>query len=309
MNHLYDKLEVSPRVSPEVLKAAYRVLIRKNHPDLGGSTQEAQVLNQAYETLSDPLKRTQYDTRNPQIFEAGKSCGTGDIGVKMMKVQCVECSHTFVVKVRRFSKDVINRICCPECSTPVFHERITREQARRGQQHASEQGGFSQSRASGAAGERQKTNSQNRSGFTTAHAHAKQLVGSLKNKGWLAHKDADGYFDAVLDTSVLLKNYLYIKVFDSLDEKTIEQFYAQCRKRFTCRSNRFLPTGHYFVAVSRSIADQNKVAARSQQFSAAGGLSNCCMIPVEVDSKRVFFHHKDRTSCPEDIATIEKDLF
>jgi curved DNA-binding protein CbpA len=33
----------------------------KRHPDLGGSTTEASILNEAYETLSDPRRRVAYD--------------------------------------------------------------------------------------------------------------------------------------------------------------------------------------------------------------------------------------------------------
>jgi curved DNA-binding protein CbpA len=33
----------------------------KKHPDLGGNFEEAQAINEAYETLSDPAKRAAYD--------------------------------------------------------------------------------------------------------------------------------------------------------------------------------------------------------------------------------------------------------
>ncbi len=68
VNH-YDVLEVSPRASPAVIKAAYKSLIQRFHPDknLGDAklAREAglrsSLITQAYETLSDPDKRATYD--------------------------------------------------------------------------------------------------------------------------------------------------------------------------------------------------------------------------------------------------------
>jgi len=59
----YKVLQVDPRAHPEVIKHAYRALVRgaKAHPDLGGSHQQAVLLNRAYEVLSDPEKRREYD--------------------------------------------------------------------------------------------------------------------------------------------------------------------------------------------------------------------------------------------------------
>ncbi|MES2880328.1 MAG: J domain-containing protein [Pseudomonadota bacterium] len=62
---LYDTLEVSPRASPQVIKAAYRALAQRNHPDKKSGCDtacEQQVqLNKAYSVLSDPDQRQRYD--------------------------------------------------------------------------------------------------------------------------------------------------------------------------------------------------------------------------------------------------------
>lgn len=67
-NTLYDLLEVSPNASPEVIKAAYRQLALKYHPDKqpdARSRQRAEErmkqINAAYEILSDPARRAEYD--------------------------------------------------------------------------------------------------------------------------------------------------------------------------------------------------------------------------------------------------------
>jgi DnaJ-class molecular chaperone len=67
-NTLYDLLEVSPNASPEVIKAAYRQLALKYHPDKQPDARARQraeermkQINAAYEILSDPARRAEYD--------------------------------------------------------------------------------------------------------------------------------------------------------------------------------------------------------------------------------------------------------
>jgi hypothetical protein len=71
---LYETLEVSQRASPEVIKAAYRVLVRKYHPDLHPNStvaaEKCSAINKAYETLSDVTKKTQYDATLEQPVQS-----------------------------------------------------------------------------------------------------------------------------------------------------------------------------------------------------------------------------------------------
>lgn len=60
----YDVLGVDPSASDDAIRAAYRATIIKYHPDVNkapNATRLAAMLNEAYETLSDPDKRTSYD--------------------------------------------------------------------------------------------------------------------------------------------------------------------------------------------------------------------------------------------------------
>jgi hypothetical protein len=57
----YDILGIGPGAEPEVIKAAYTALARKYHPDTGGSAQRMKQINESYEVLSDPQKKTRYD--------------------------------------------------------------------------------------------------------------------------------------------------------------------------------------------------------------------------------------------------------
>ena len=64
----YDWLEVSKEASNEVIEKAYKTLVKKYHPDLqDGETkilyeETLKHINEAYETLSDPIKKASYDS-------------------------------------------------------------------------------------------------------------------------------------------------------------------------------------------------------------------------------------------------------
>src|SRR5574337_1282933 len=57
----YKILEVDPRASSTVIKAAYQALIKIHHPDHHGDEQKAKDLNAGYEMLSDSDKKKKYD--------------------------------------------------------------------------------------------------------------------------------------------------------------------------------------------------------------------------------------------------------
>jgi len=61
----YEVLQISPKADASIIKAAYYTQLKtlKKHPDLGGSHEEATLLNEAYEILSDPIKRSEYDQK------------------------------------------------------------------------------------------------------------------------------------------------------------------------------------------------------------------------------------------------------
>lgn len=59
----YKVLQVDSSAHPEVVRAAYRTLLRVlgKHPDLGGNDSEARTIIEAYEILSNPERRHAYD--------------------------------------------------------------------------------------------------------------------------------------------------------------------------------------------------------------------------------------------------------
>jgi curved DNA-binding protein CbpA len=61
MTDWYEVLQINPKAEQEVVRAAYRVLARKYHPDHGGDPKRMMALNDAWDVLGDPERRAAYD--------------------------------------------------------------------------------------------------------------------------------------------------------------------------------------------------------------------------------------------------------
>jgi len=60
----YELLQVTSNADAETITAAYRSLIKRQHPDVSAdpnANRISQKLNQAYATISDPVRRRKYD--------------------------------------------------------------------------------------------------------------------------------------------------------------------------------------------------------------------------------------------------------
>src|SRR6266545_4452412 len=89
---LYDALGVSKTASQDEIKKAYRKLVRQYHPDKNQGDKAAEEkfkeVQTAYDVLSDPEKRKQYDrfgSANGRVGGAGAGGSTvdfdfGDLG-------------------------------------------------------------------------------------------------------------------------------------------------------------------------------------------------------------------------------------
>jgi curved DNA-binding protein CbpA len=74
----YRILHVQPEAPAQVITASYRTLMSKlrMHPDLGGDTASAALINEAYAVLRDPAKRSKYDLQ----LRGSKTAGRGRSG-------------------------------------------------------------------------------------------------------------------------------------------------------------------------------------------------------------------------------------
>lgn len=77
----YAILGVDKKAAEKEIKAAYRRLARKYHPDVNPNDREAtekfKEINEAYQVLSDPAKRSRYDQLGPDWEKTFRSGGFG----------------------------------------------------------------------------------------------------------------------------------------------------------------------------------------------------------------------------------------
>ena len=75
----YETLGVNKTATADEIRSAYRKLARKYHPDVAKDKKEGEekikAINEAYEVLSDPEKRTKYD-RLGAAWQSGEFAGT-----------------------------------------------------------------------------------------------------------------------------------------------------------------------------------------------------------------------------------------
>jgi molecular chaperone DnaJ len=61
----YEVLEVSPNACDAVIRAAYRCLVQRWHPDRNpgdaAAGERLSLINQAYAVLADPVRRARFD--------------------------------------------------------------------------------------------------------------------------------------------------------------------------------------------------------------------------------------------------------
>ncbi len=73
----YNILDVSKSATADEIKKAYRKLAMQHHPDKNGDAQKFKEINEAYQVLSNPQKKAQYDQFGTNGADSGFSQNSG----------------------------------------------------------------------------------------------------------------------------------------------------------------------------------------------------------------------------------------
>ena len=114
--NLYRILYVQPEAPPEVITAVYRCLMSqlRAHPDLGGNTEVAARINQAYQVLRDPVKRKAYDDsrRRPLSSRARPDDGEVRRTAAATAGTCPFCAAPVPARIEAETR-------CRRCASPL----------------------------------------------------------------------------------------------------------------------------------------------------------------------------------------------
>ena len=59
--NFYEELGIKKNATTKEIKSSYRSLVKKHHPDAGGEKERFLAIQNAWETLNDPIKKENYD--------------------------------------------------------------------------------------------------------------------------------------------------------------------------------------------------------------------------------------------------------
>ena len=68
--NLYEELGLKKNATKSEIKSSYRSLVKQHHPDAGGEKERFLAIQNAWETLNDPIKKEKYDRK---IFSSSNS--------------------------------------------------------------------------------------------------------------------------------------------------------------------------------------------------------------------------------------------
>ena len=62
--NFYKELGLEKNATKSEIKTSYRSLVKQHHPDAGGEKERFLAIQNAWETLNDPIKKEKYDKKN-----------------------------------------------------------------------------------------------------------------------------------------------------------------------------------------------------------------------------------------------------
>ncbi|MEE4185823.1 MAG: J domain-containing protein [Gammaproteobacteria bacterium] len=110
----YRILHVQRDAPLEIIKTSYRTLMQrmKMHPDLGGDHDDAQLINVAYATLSDPARRADYDAGLNASFDEMRAA-------RQSREAEQKAADTARRAKRQRPRDAGGQPQCAYCDTPI----------------------------------------------------------------------------------------------------------------------------------------------------------------------------------------------
>jgi hypothetical protein len=126
---LYELLEVSPRASEQVIQAAYRVLVRRSHPDANPELVDAAAerrtrqLNAAYQVLSDSRARARYDHERAVLRRAERVAGverTTSVAAEATANGVLHASRARALQARAITPSLDDRFPVVRASTALM---------------------------------------------------------------------------------------------------------------------------------------------------------------------------------------------
>jgi curved DNA-binding protein CbpA len=121
----YRVLHVQPDAPAEIIRTSYRTLMHRlrMHPDLGGDDWNAAVINEAFETLSDPAKRARYDAtlRQAAAMRASGAADTARTSRRPLPAPTTATSACpFCATLHTAREAALPGSACASCGSPLF---------------------------------------------------------------------------------------------------------------------------------------------------------------------------------------------
>ena len=104
MRNHWKVLRVKPSSTSAQIRGAYLSAMQKAHPDKGGSTEQAAIVNQAYEVLGNEESRQQYNE--------ARLAWASEIGASL----CITCGEANRIARKPTRHE---RLVCGHCNTPM----------------------------------------------------------------------------------------------------------------------------------------------------------------------------------------------